>query len=170
MACRGWRLARGTRDCEVSLRRTLMEGLGKLNLNGIHWVIVGGESGHGARPLKKEWVTRFAISAKAQTFPSSLSSGVGCGKKRAGRELDGQTYDGFPVRSSQPVSPLATAMRWAREIQQEYAGRRASCCRFLFRNAARGVGAAWAPEEAGPSAPLKYASLRMTARLAILDS
>jgi len=34
----------------------LLEGLGEINLDGIHWVIVGGESGAGARPMEKEWV------------------------------------------------------------------------------------------------------------------
>lgn len=100
----------------------LLEGLGKLNLNGIHWVIVGGESGHGARPLKKEWVTEVRDQCEGANVPFFFKQWGGVRKKRAGRELDGQTYDGFPVRSSQPVSPLATAMRWAREIQQEYAG------------------------------------------------
>jgi len=100
----------------------LLEGLGKLNLNGIHWVIVGGESGHGARPLKKEWVTEVRDQCEGANVPFFFKQWGGVRKKRAGRELDGQTYDGFPVRTSQPVSPLATAMRWAREIQQEYAG------------------------------------------------
>jgi len=99
-----------------------LEGLGKLNLDGIHWVIVGGESGHGARPLKKEWVTGVRDQCEGAGVPFFFKQWGGVRKKRAGRELDGQTYDGFPVRTSQPVSSLATAMRWAREIQEQYTG------------------------------------------------
>ena len=102
----------------------LLEGLGQLNLDGIHWVIVGGESGHGARPLKKEWVTEVRDRCVDAGVPFFFKQWGGVRKKRAGRELDGRTYDGFPTRISQPVSPLATAMRWAREIQDEYASDR----------------------------------------------
>ena len=98
----------------------LLEGLGKLNLEGIHWVIVGGESGHGARPLKKEWVTEVRDQCVDAEVPFFFKQWGGVRKKRAGRELDGQTYDGFPTRITQPVSPIATAMQWAREIQDEY--------------------------------------------------
>jgi protein gp37 len=100
----------------------LLEGLGHLNLKGIHWVIVGGESGHGARPLKKEWVTEVRDQCNDAGVPFFFKQWGGVQKKRAGRELDGRTYNGFPARISQPVSPLATALQWAREIQEEYAG------------------------------------------------
>jgi hypothetical protein len=48
----------------------------------------------------------------------------GVRKKKAGRELDGRTYDGFPMRAINPVSPMATALAWAREIQEGYAASR----------------------------------------------
>ena len=102
----------------------LLEGLGRINLKGIHWVIVGGESGHGARPLKKEWVTEVRDQCNDGGVPFFFKQWGGVRKKRAGRELDGKTYDGFPKRARKPVSPLATAMQWAREIQEEYAGTR----------------------------------------------
>jgi protein gp37 len=102
----------------------LLEGLGQMNLNGIHWVIVGGESGHGARPLKREWVTSIRDQCEEAKIPFFFKQWGGVRKKRAGRELDGQTYDAFPARISQPVSPLATATQWAREIQEEYTGSR----------------------------------------------
>ena len=103
----------------------LLEGLGRLNLNGIHWVIVGGESGHGARPLKREWVTSIRDQCEEAGVSFFFKQWGGVRKKKAGRELDGQTYDGFPVRISNPVPPLATALHWAREIQEEYAASRA---------------------------------------------
>ena len=102
----------------------LLEGLGPVNLKGIHWVIVGGESGHGARPLKREWVTSIRDQCSDTGVPFFFKQWGGVQKKRAGRELDGQTYDGFPARISQPASPIATAMQWAREIQEDYAGTR----------------------------------------------
>jgi protein gp37 len=98
----------------------LLEGLGILNLKGIHWVIVGGESGHGARPLKKEWVTSIRDQCNDAGIPFFFKQWGGVRKKRAGRALDGKTYDGFPIRISHPVSPVTTALYWAREIQKEY--------------------------------------------------
>lgn len=102
----------------------LLEGLGSLNLDGIHWVIVGGESGHGARPLKKEWVTSIRDQCTGAGIPFFFKQWGGVHKKRAGRALDGQIYDGFPKRINQPVSPLCTALRWAHEIQAQYAASR----------------------------------------------
>ena len=99
----------------------LLEGLGRVNLDGIHWVIVGGESGYGARPLKKEWVTAIRDQCIDAGVPFFFKQWGGVRKKRAGRALDGQTYDGFPVRINNPVLPAATALRWAREIQEGYA-------------------------------------------------
>jgi protein gp37 len=102
----------------------LLEGLGRLNLKGIQWVIVGGESGHGARPLKREWVTSIRDQCDEAGVPFFFKQWGGVRKKKAGRELDGRTYDGFPIRVSNPVSPVATALSWAREIQEGYAASR----------------------------------------------
>jgi protein gp37 len=99
----------------------LLEGLGRLNLKGIHWVIVGGESGHGARPLKREWVTSIRDQCKKAEVPFFFKQWGGVQKKRAGRALDGQTYDGFPARAIYPVSPDANALHWVREIQEKFA-------------------------------------------------
>ncbi len=99
----------------------LLEDLGKLNLKGIHWVIVGGESGPGARPLSKEWVTTIRDQCASSKVPFFFKQWGGVRKKNAGRLLEGKTYDGFPLRVTNPVTPLPTALRWAREIQREYA-------------------------------------------------
>ncbi|HVZ84696.1 MAG TPA: phage Gp37/Gp68 family protein, partial [Terracidiphilus sp.] len=98
----------------------LLEGLGHIDLAGIHWVIVGGESGHGARPLKKEWVTAIRDQCKASHVPFFFKQWGGIHKKRAGRDLDGRTYDGFPRRVHNPVLSAATALAWARDIQDRY--------------------------------------------------
>lgn len=102
----------------------LLEDLGRMNLSGIHWVIVGGESGHGARLLKKEWVTSIRDQCNDAGIPFFFKQWGGVQKKRAGRALDGQTYDGFPVRISNPVAPATTALNWAREIQDGFAASR----------------------------------------------
>jgi protein gp37 len=98
----------------------LLEGLGRFRLTGIHWVIVGGESGHGARPLRKEWVTAIRDQCQDDEIPFFFKQWGGIHKKRAGRVLDGRTYDGFPARVRNPVSPIATALGWAREIREKY--------------------------------------------------
>jgi protein gp37 len=98
----------------------LLEELGRIRLRGIHWVIVGGESGHGARPLKREWVTSIRDQCVDAEIPFFFKQWGGIHKKRAGRALDGQTYNGFPARLSNPVTPVAIALAWAREIRQTY--------------------------------------------------
>lgn len=115
---------RDLRDAPASVRflsvEPLLEGLGRINLKGIHWVIVGGESGNGARPLEKEWVVSVRNQCLDAGVPFFFKQWGGVRKKLNGRLLDGKTYDGFPARSRHPVSPLATALLWAREIQAEY--------------------------------------------------
>jgi protein gp37 len=98
----------------------LLEELGQLRLRGVHWVIVGGESGPGARPLKKEWVTSIRDQCTDAGIPFFFKQWGGVRKKYAGRKLDGRTYDGFPARQNNPVSPTATALAWAREIRKRY--------------------------------------------------
>jgi protein gp37 len=98
----------------------LLEGLGRLNLKGVDWVIVGGESGNGARPLKKEWVTSIRDQCNDAGVPFFFKQWGGVRKKHAGRALDGKTYDQFPARLNNPVSPIATALHWAREIREKY--------------------------------------------------
>ncbi|MGB7494608.1 MAG: phage Gp37/Gp68 family protein [Candidatus Acidiferrum sp.] len=74
----------------------LLEDIGLLNLDGISWVIVGGESGPKARALKAEWVISIRDQCKAARVPFFFKQWGGKQKKRAGRELNGRTYDGFP--------------------------------------------------------------------------
>lgn len=81
----------------------LLEDVGKLNLTDIHWVIVGGESGPRARPMKLEWVESVRHQCKAQkvAFFFKQWGGWGAdGKRRAksknGRLLNGKTWDEMP--------------------------------------------------------------------------
>ena len=85
----------------------LLEDLGRLELRDIHWVIVGGESGHGARPMNPEWVRSIRSQCLEQQVPFFFKQWGGVRKSTTGRELDGQTYDESPAPSSTPVPPLA---------------------------------------------------------------
>jgi len=73
-----------------------------LNLDDIHWVIVGGESGPGARPMAKTWVRGIRKQCRTMDVPFFFKQWGGVRKKATGRTLDGRTYDRFP-------RPLATA-------------------------------------------------------------
>lgn len=75
----------------------LLEDLGTLDLSGIHWVIVGGESGHGARPMQREWVISVRRQCCEQNVPFFFKQWGGAHKTRSGRVLDGRTYDEMPT-------------------------------------------------------------------------
>ncbi len=83
----------------------LLEDLGQINLTGIHWAIVGGESGNGARPMLKEWVSAIRDQCSAANVSFFFKQWGGVRKGKAGRELDGTTYDEMPTRVSLPVLP-----------------------------------------------------------------
>ncbi|MDP3849826.1 MAG: phage Gp37/Gp68 family protein [Luteolibacter sp.] len=74
----------------------LLEDLGTFDLTGIDWVIVGGESGPGARPLEKEWVVSIQKQCRAAKVPFFFKQWGGVQKSRHGRELNGRTYNEFP--------------------------------------------------------------------------
>ena len=73
--------------CAVSVGRAAAEDLGKLPLKGISWVIVGGESGPGARPMKEEWVLSIREQCEAANVPFFFKQWGGVRKKTAGRTL-----------------------------------------------------------------------------------
>jgi protein gp37 len=75
----------------------LLEDLGTFDLTGIHWVIVGGESGAGARPMKAEWVHSIQRQCQAQRVPFFFKQWGGVQKSKAGRQLDGRTWDELPT-------------------------------------------------------------------------
>ena len=74
----------------------LLEDLGALDLSGIDWVIVGGESGFGARPMKREWVISIRKQCRKYGIPFFFKQWGGVHKAVAGRKLDGRTYDEMP--------------------------------------------------------------------------
>lgn len=79
----------------------LIGSIPKLPLKGIHWVIVGGESGPGARPMDPAWVTQIKNRCVAHAVPFFFKQWGGVNKKATGRLLDGQTWDQMPGRADQ---------------------------------------------------------------------
>lgn len=80
----------------------LLEDLGELDLSGISWVIVGGESGPGARPMHPDWVRSIRDQCLAAEVPFFFKQWGGPNKRTAGRELDGETFDGIPPTKHLP--------------------------------------------------------------------
>jgi len=82
----------------------LLENLGEFDLTGIRWVIVGGESGPGARPIAVSWVRSIRRQCRAANVPFFFKQWGGVRKAETGRSLDGRTYDEFPTISARPVA------------------------------------------------------------------
>lgn len=85
----------------------LLEDLGELNLKDIHWVIVGGESGRNARPMKPEWAESIrdqceeaGVAFFFKQWGGWGADGVKRAKKHNGRELHGRTWDQMPDLSA----------------------------------------------------------------------
>ena len=76
----------------------LLGPIPRVPLSGIHWVIVGGESGPGARPMEDKWVLQIRNRCQAMGVPFFFKQWGGTNKKRAGRTLDGQTWDETPAQ------------------------------------------------------------------------
>jgi len=75
----------------------LLGPIPSLDLTNIDWVIVGGESGPGARPMKKKWVLQIRDKCVAANVPFFFKQWGGTVKKRTGRVLDGKTWNEMPI-------------------------------------------------------------------------
>ena len=75
----------------------LLGEIPRIQLRGIDWVIVGGESGPGSRPMEAAWVRQIRRKCKLQGVPFFFKQWGGRNKKAAGRMLDGRTWDEMPV-------------------------------------------------------------------------
>lgn len=95
----------------------LLEDIGDLELTGIDWVIVGGESGHGARPMKKEWVERLQRLCEEAGVAFFFKQWGGVQKSKTGRMLNGRTYDQMPERKTARVPPKHLRLHAAAAIQ-----------------------------------------------------
>ena len=75
----------------------LLGPIADLPLEGIHWVIVGGESGPGARPMKPEWIQPIYDRCRRHRVPFFFKQWGGVQKHRTGREFLGRTFDEMPA-------------------------------------------------------------------------
>ena len=99
----------------------LLEDLGQFELQGINWVIVGGESGHGARPIQPQWVRSIREQCVQASVPFFFKQWGGVHKAAAGRDLDGRTHDDFPGRSLTPMPPRAERMQALCNLEAQFA-------------------------------------------------
>lgn len=88
------------RNCSAKIKwlsiEPLLSPIQNLDLKGIHWVVVGGESGPSARPMNQQWVRDIRDDCITHTVPFFFKQWGGKNKKKAGRLLDGRTWDQFP--------------------------------------------------------------------------
>ena len=89
----------------------LLEDLGELDLRCIDWVIVGGESGPGARPMQRQWVTSIRDQCRRAGVRFFFKQWGGVRKRETGRHLDGRTHDDMPVPVHRMVVPPETRRR-----------------------------------------------------------
>jgi len=93
-----------------------LEDLGHLDLSGISWVIVGGESGPGARPMREEWVQAILEQCRAAKVPFFFKQWGGRIKKTYGRTLNAKTYDELPPRPALAIPERTQRGELARDI------------------------------------------------------
>ncbi len=98
----------------------LLEDLGAFNLSQIDWVIVGGESGGKARPMKEEWVVSIRDQCRQAKVAFFFKQWGGVRKRETGRMLAGRTYSEFPEREELPVLQTADRLEALREVENKY--------------------------------------------------
>lgn len=105
----------------------LLEDLGIIPLRDINWVIVGGESGRGARPVDRAWVESLLSQCRTADVPFFFKQWGGIQKKKNGREIDGRTFDEFPGSVSKATPDLRTRRSLADNLRAQF-----SCDEFYF--------------------------------------
>ncbi len=109
----------------------LLEDIGQLNLRGIDWMIVGGESGPGARPISEDWVLSLRNQCRKSKVAFFFKQWGGIRKAKAGRRLHGRTYDEFPARVAHPVMSAEACSFSAREIESRFKPKKISISSLL---------------------------------------
>jgi protein gp37 len=97
----------------------LLEDLGRIDLTGIDWVIVGGESGWGARPMNSEWVINIRDQCQTDNVSFFFKQWGGAQKSRHGRHLEGRTYDDMPQRNARQAPPRSHRMATIDRLSSE---------------------------------------------------
>ena len=109
------------RDAPAQVRflsiEPLLEDLGPINLREIDWVIVGGESGSGSRPMKAEWVRSIRNQCQSNRVAFFFKQWGGVHKSLTGRRLDGRTYSQFPERVQGAVPSLEDRYSMSKELE-----------------------------------------------------
>jgi len=85
-------------------KEPLLADLGPLDLHGIDWVIVGGESGAHPRPMLRDWVVNIRRQYRRQRVPFFFKQWGGTRKHQTRRTLDGRTYDEFPLAFNRVIA------------------------------------------------------------------
>jgi protein gp37 len=85
----------------------LLGPIPNINLEGIDWVIVGGESGPGARPMNSEWAVDIRNQCLAADIPFFFKQWGGVNKKKNGRVIEGQTWSQTPRLQDSITYPLS---------------------------------------------------------------
>lgn len=98
----------------------LLEDLGELDLRSIDWVIVGGESGFGARRMEESWVLPIRDQCHAAGIPFFFKQWGGVRKKLTGRLLDGEIYDEFPAFQAARTAPAWERARRAALLRARF--------------------------------------------------
>ena len=91
----------------------LIGPLDDMDLDAIDWVIVGGESGPGARPMKRAWVRSIRDQCIAEGVAFHFKQWGGTNKKATGRVLDGRAWDEWPVKRHKVRARRAAGARMA---------------------------------------------------------
>jgi protein gp37 len=108
------------REAPAALRflsiEPLLEDLGVIDLTGIDWVIVGGESGWGARPMDASWVVSIRDQCQAEDVLFFFKQWGGAQKSKRGRQLNDRTYDDMPQRDVRSVPSWSHRMALIDEL------------------------------------------------------
>ena len=96
----------------------LLEDFGEVDFAGIDWVVVGGESGPEARPMKTEWVESLQAQCKAAQVPFFFKQWGGVRKADSGRELNQRTYDEMPRIVVAPVASKETRATYLGTVKE----------------------------------------------------
>lgn len=114
-------------DLRASIAKTrflsiepLLEDLGSVDLSDIHWVIVGGESGPGARKLERSWVESLRSQCRKASIPFFFKQWGGVRKKTTGRKLNGRIYDELPDISARPHPPKERRMELLNDLRDSW--------------------------------------------------
>ena len=120
------------RDAPAKLRflsiEPLLEDIGTINLNGIDWVIVGGESGAGARKMEEAWVLNLQKQCRDFDVDFFFKQWGGVRKSKAGRTLQGHTFNAMPARPLQPIPSRQIRLTMIESVKNWQPGDRPEKC------------------------------------------